>query len=513
MNGIWPVIIAGFALRLWPQFAGIYSDSDVWFHLWWSGEIKNNGFRVPKANNQFILGGRTCYPPLLHYLVALIPGTFRKTGAKIISPLFDMSVMVFFFILYGKSLWLTDSTGFYCAVLLYSFSPLLLKFQANSVYTLKARTMGRFFLTGSLVCFYLYVQAGGLLYLAGASLFFCLVLLSSKFTLQTYAVITAFMLAFSVKILLVLFLGFLLALAFSGGFYISVLRQHIEHQKMYFRKVKYYSAPSWMNNTEDIRYILNPVNIFRNPAGYFDKILYRITFTGAVFYMPVFAYFILRLASGAVVLGPGAGSFLVLWTGACLFAFLATSFKALISLGQADRYLEYCVFPAVIIMMNSSFKGTLYENRIFVVIVLLAFYLATNFKHIYVNIKKRKIPDDDYDRLERFLAGSDPLRILFIPMKTALRFAHIHKHMFLWASPFVEPYVKPGFWDDTFKKGRFLFPSSIGSLRDKYSIDCAILDSAYVEEYTSDLERSGFGFREAIGRYSVFGLQKKGDTA
>ena len=72
-------------------------------------------------------------------------------------------------------------------------------------------------------------------------------------------------------------------------------------------------------------------------------------------------------------------------------------------------------------------------------------------------------------------------------MKLALHFADIHNHKYLWATTFVEPYVFPGFFDETFEIGNAPFPKSLKFLKNKYNLDTVVLMDIHLQKYEQQL--------------------------
>lgn len=497
-------------IRIWPiLYPGMFESSDSWFHFWRTVEIERNHLKIPKVNKQFILKGRTCYPPLLHYLILLFPAPNRHRWAHLISPIADLLAVLFFIVLYTKELWILSPNDLFLAISVYFLSPMLLQFHATPIYSVKARNLGRFFLIGSLVFLHLYETTSNWSFLLLSSLFFGLILITSKFALQAYLFIVFVFIFVYPEILIVMTTGFLLALIISRGFVIHVLKEHIAHQKMYFRKMKYYTTASVINNLEDIYFIFNIKNIFKKPLSYAKHVFYNITFTRIIFLMPDYFICLFLLCGGHLDgkrLFQADNYFLIVWLLACSLAFIITSFKAFVSLGQSYRYLEYALFPGTLLLVQIEFFNR-FQSIWHLIVFYLGFYLLSNAKIAYrcrKRITDNRIQNQQIHRLRDKISRMQNRRVLCVPMKMALLLADIHKHQYFWASPFTEPTVKPSFWDETFRAKMFPFPKSIIDIYRKYHIDTIILDRNYFEDYQKELKQLEAICAHEYGNYLVY---------
>jgi vacuolar-type H+-ATPase subunit C/Vma6 len=181
-------------------------------------------------------------------------------------------------------------------------------------------------------------------------------------------------------------------------------------------------------------------------------------------------------------------SFSLHWCAGLLFAFLFTSSKTFISLGHPDRYIEYMVIPALLIMSQSNFFS--YFNFGSILLIHLLFYILINVRDLRrifrgeANDWERK----NFQTARDYLTKRQGRRIIFIPMKLALHFADIHNHKYLWATTFVEPYVAPSFFDETFELGNAPFPKSLKFLKNKHNLDAVAIMNIHLQKYERQLK-------------------------
>ena len=179
-----------------------------------------------------------------------------------------------------------------------------------------------------------------------------------------------------------------------------------------------------------------------------------------------------------------------LWFSGCIFAFIMTSFKIFSSFGQPERYLEYALFPGVLLISETNFISFLPSNYYWLILIYIFFYILTNSKQIYFYSKnniKKEVYEESIKKLKIYFSDKSHRRILSVPMKFVLNLADNHNHKYFWASPFIEPYIKPEFWDETFKIKAFPFPKSLIYLKKKYNLDTVIIEKKYLSDYEDEL--------------------------
>jgi hypothetical protein len=416
-------------------------------------------------------------------------------------------VFIPLYLLYSNGILVLTERNFWLLVATYFTAPLLLQFFGTSIYVLKARTMGRFFLVASLLMYYYYHVSLQWPWLLGSSFFFALIILSSKFSLQAYLFCVPFFLFWDPSILLILLLGFLISLLISRGFSYYILMEHVFHQKMYFTKAKFYGSSSAINNFSDIAFISNPLNLFRDAKKYFKIAFYKVSYTRLLLLLPLPFLFMIMFYSGKVVLSWNeVVRFSLFWCSGLLFAFLFTSSKTFISLGHPDRYIEYALLPALFIISQTNFFS--YFNFGVILLIHFLFYIVINAKDLRrifmgeANTWERK----SFQSVRKYLFELQGKRIICIPMKLALHFADIHNHKYLWATTFVEPYVVPSFFDETFEIGNAPFPKSLKFLKDKYSLNTVVLMNIHLQKYQQQLKDLNARLETKIDNLSIFSI-------
>lgn len=498
------IILIAFILRVWPFFTSSHISSDIWVHKWRCKEIEQNNYKVPKDDIQFILPGRSCYPPLLHYLMLLFPEKYRGKYTYFISTFFDLLVILLYFFLWNERFLIHNFNEFVYGILIYFLSPIGLQFNGTPIYCLKARTIGRFSLYASFLAFYFFISKGLLLYLFVSMFFFAIIIVSSKFALQGFIFISLFICFKYPLVLLIIPGGFIMSLIFTFGFSYYILKEHVVHQYTYFKKAKYYGTSSAINNIDDIKFLINLKNIIKFPYKYFNNFVYNFSYTRLITLLPILILTIILISTRQIYLNFNLiDTYLLLWILGCLFAFIFTSTKTFISLGQPIRYLEYMILPMSIILLKSGIFE--YLTIVGVCIVYGIFYIFTNFTYlirIFFGKKQKNASEIDLENLRKFMNEKDASRIISVPMKFSINLADIHKHKYLWRFG----YFPIPFYDEAFKPGRAPYPKSIPFLKSKYNLDTLIIQKSNEKEYEKDLKILKAELLENFGNINVYAI-------
>ena len=226
-----------FALRALPRIHKPLLGHDAWAILLTVDQLKK-GEGYNGITRYFLLGGDHDYPPLFMYFLSLFPSSWLRRYNWAINPIMD-SVNVAVLIFFGNLL-TGDLVFSAIAGLIYSFTPVVLE----ESLILNTRVFGMMLFNVTLVNFVLYqlwnspvfilcVIAGGILTLLSHKFATeVLFLLFVCFTVTSWSYVP-------VAVLVVIFLG---ALAFSGGFYLKILRGQLGINRFWLEHYKDYGA-------------------------------------------------------------------------------------------------------------------------------------------------------------------------------------------------------------------------------------------------------------------------------
>ena len=354
------IILVTFILRILPSIFGlINSDSgDINFHLLCAKRIRENGFKHPKRLASFILPGVYDYPPLFHYLLALIPHANREKYLFLFSPLIDVIhvVIIYYFVLYIQHvnglINISTDINVVAAIsgLLFATSPALLYYGIGPrSYIATPRTLGELFVTIIFISQLIYFLNGNLLFLFLACFFSSITLLTSKFGSQ---VLIFFSLGFAVyfknyEFMLLPGVGILLAVAISRGKYIEILNGWIRHSILLKEIIiKKHRPLRGRNDLIQFRNLANAI-IYGNIRDFEKAILELITNNTYIilFVRNILLFFLIKLIidNSGYIYTNMLLVFLIGWILISLFAFLITSLKPFLFLGESERYIEYSI--------------------------------------------------------------------------------------------------------------------------------------------------------------------------
>ncbi len=371
--------IVAFFFESYPRFFNRKFGVDIWTHLLYLKEYhKQKG--VPKVIDKgFLVPGEYDYPPVFITILSKFPIRLVEKYEFFFSPFFDsLHLILMFFIAYFLSgdLFVALLTQF-----LYLLTPIIVLENSSAT----PRSLGYTLFTIFIFSLFMFIQTNLVLFFVISLIAGVFIFLSHRFTAQGALF---FVLFFSIvdrnSIYIVSYLvSFFLALIFTNGLYLRVLRGHIGNLKFWYKQIDYRFSHQILGNykkhkTQD--FVFKLYNQFLK----FPPFVLAITNPWT---LPVVFYFwnmqlltpLMKQAFEMVVLSYII-SLLVIWVPKLRF------------LGEGQRYLELTAFPAaflsaklLIIMLSTNFSG------LFMVIYLFASVLA--FLTIVVIQRKAIIKD------------------------------------------------------------------------------------------------------------------------
>ncbi|MGE5555452.1 MAG: hypothetical protein ACM3UY_04210 [Methanocella sp.] len=320
------------------------SSGDTYFHLYIAEHIQKNSWRFPKTLPKVILdeGGNIrynylIYPPLLHYITALIPHKYHLKSARILN-------LVILALISGLAATLVFSlssnlpaTFFTVVIVVFN----LAVFELAVTFT--PRPLGLLFYSLVVVLAVFFPQNSVALVII--SLLVSLIALSHKFALQILVLaLVPYSLIFGNPLLLLsLFLGVLLAVAMSRGFYLKILKEHLGWLYFYSRH------PPQAKISMKLKQI-------------FARNFWFLVAVGAI---------VLFLAQS----NPAFDSLMVrttYWAIITMVVAIVISIPRLAFLGEDYRYIEYSILPVGVI----GGLSVVHLNLPVLILILIA--LATN---------------------------------------------------------------------------------------------------------------------------------------
>jgi hypothetical protein len=412
----------GFRLRF-PKSSG----SDVWYHLYASEEIRKNRFRMPPRLSKYSLNTSFDMPPLMYSILALLPKRLREKD-YVFGPLADSIQSVVIFLV---SMWLSGSSHLaFLSAIGFALTPALLRADAR-VFFLSPRPWAELFASVSLLFAVLFYHDHNLALGFISALFGSFVLLTGRFGAQAILFlslgIAAVLLAW--EFLLLLFFGFLLAILLSKGYYLRVLRRHLEHMN-FFRTtlVRRFSGTTQVTGWKDIRSALierkNVINIFaRNP------IISCLAFTPLLSLL-----WIAVLVDFSPILSDPVLLSLFAWANVAFIIVIFISTRQLRFLGEAERYQNYAMLPICVIVpivldgIGATGLWALFALALLYSVILIIKNYSLAFRYFGVTKNEERLSGD----LFSFLNQIPRERILCIPfnMSTEVSYKTHHKTVY-----------------------------------------------------------------------------------
>jgi len=217
------VVLLALALRVIPiRLSGPGFGGDRWYWRAYIEEVRASG-RIPPRLPQYLLDVAHWYPPAFPWLVARLPPALLDRYDRWLAVGLDLARLL---LAMAAARQLGFGTGQLLVVgITYAISPILVSYNSQ----LNPRALGAILLDGCvLLCLTAIGGAGPVAWL-GAALLLAGVLLTHKMTTQlavAYALVAAVLTGPALLALLPVAVG--LALVVSRGFYLKVLRAHVD---------------------------------------------------------------------------------------------------------------------------------------------------------------------------------------------------------------------------------------------------------------------------------------------
>jgi len=401
---------------------------DAYYHLLAAKRIRSNDMRMPATLKELVLPGIYDYPPLLHYLWAIFPLKQHLKVERWSSAFIDAlhAIVVYFFSGYFFSMIPSLENQSFMAfnsALLFIMSPALLTIGTGPrAYQGTPRTLGEL-LFSLTMCFSLMGYLNGtLIPFFLAMLFGALLCLTSKFAVQA---MVFFYLIFALVTFkgywIMLLVGILFAaLVISKGHYAKVACGHFEHSRYYLRAIsKRFYLLTKRNSWKELKQTAH--TIFKNPVNAAKSLFFYHSWIHLLVNHPLL-FGVLFISITKSPKGDQEISLLLLiWIAAGLIAFILTSLKPFLFLGEAERYLEYILMPQVLYLGLSNYLNS---TPYMILGYFLALYLFFSVGFIYGYRNKEKMLPG-FKELADFISANDRIqRILPIYLNDAVQLAY-----------------------------------------------------------------------------------------
>lgn len=340
--------------------------SDTWFHLYCARAIREARLRVPRELPRIVLPHEHTYPFLYHVALALFPEPARRIAERWTGAVLDACLVLAAWLF---ATWLEGATGRdsggllpLLAAAVFAFSPALLRLGSGPrAYNGSPRVLGQllYFIHITLAVHAWF--ADSIVSLTVSAVAGAALLLSAKFSVQVMLLFGLFVAALVTPLYLILLAAaIMLAHVLSAGRAWRVFVGHYRHSKFYATVLqRVFLHPHRQGFAEywgRLRHHLAHALRSRQAGGVWTWLLsenYRwhllaVAFTPFLL-APVWLQDFPRMS--------GPERLLAAWALAGLAYFLVFQVRRLAFLGEAERYLEYALFPAVLLGLLSLPPG------------------------------------------------------------------------------------------------------------------------------------------------------------
>ena len=355
-------------------------DFDTYFHLFLIDYIRKNGISNLIETERFIKPFGLNYPWMVHFIFSLFPKKWDSFLEKFFNPILDslFVVVLYIFIYYVTGL---NEKALYGS-LLYIFTPATFSILGTGprIKSFTPRLFGEIVGSLTLIFEYLYLEMGSFIFLFIAIFFASLVFLASKFSLQALVFINVFIILFTqdLYLLSVIIGGFVLAIIYSKGKYLDILKQQLIHLKWYFiQNLKWKMAVSNRNSIKVFINLLKEKNI----KGIISYLLFENSFFILIYKIPIVLFVLFYLDFDSI---------LDIFIVSGLIIFIISSLKWFLFIGEAERYINY-ILPFIVLKAVLIFN---FETLIYFIIYGFIYYLLDIVVLKKITYKKGDLDND-----------------------------------------------------------------------------------------------------------------------
>lgn len=246
------IFFAGFVNSAYSLLRHKWVGRDTFYHLWLGGEIRKLR-RLPEQVERYPFPEPYNLPLLPHILLALFPERYHQK-LQLLAPIL---LMINGILLYFVCQAFFNPQIAMMSVALYFFIPMT----RDNYYSLTARAFGDTFLIISLLSLFVFYMSANYVALLISILASSFVFLSHRLTLQSFTAVLIALTIFLRSYLpsLVFIFGMLLAVIFTGGYYLKILKWHLE---LIFHMARNITNPKIRAVTPEI--YLNPIRFLFN---------------------------------------------------------------------------------------------------------------------------------------------------------------------------------------------------------------------------------------------------------
>ncbi len=416
------VSAASLLLQTWPRFRNRLFGVDTWRHLAMADYYRRKRRDPTVVFDRYLLPEPSDYPPMLRWLLSFFPRRLLERSQWMVSPAFDFVHSFLVFVIaysFTGSVWASVA-----AQAAYALAPIVV--MANS--SLTTRPLASLMFTGLMLTSLAFIATGTWAWFPASLATGTLLFLTHRMALQALVVVTIVLSVFFLTPYFILSAvgGWLLAITVSGGFYWRVFTGHLAMLNWWRRNIHNRFA-------HQVRGLPSKGQDSADPVFKIYQAIRKAPFV-AVFSANAFVVFPIVAAINQALDFPFAGPVtwqhefefcLVLSLGLMVAGILIRQIPALEFIGEGERYGEYGVFPAALVIAGLlSSVDPAWEIALAAAVVVVAL-LGGLAPAIFIQCR---VVAQDVDRsvtpeLLRIMARLDsleqPARLMTIPLALA----------------------------------------------------------------------------------------------
>jgi len=473
------------AMYRWIQDRAILSrgfamegdEGDIMTHLIAIDLVRQNGHRIPRETPQFLCSTGFDYPALFHKLLSYIPRKYLERGEWLISPGFEAghAALVCFAAWFALAHAGAGSNAPALALIVaagWAVTPLLTRNPRRGS-VLGERCFGYTFGHTFLFCLAMLTATAEPLWLVPAAIVFSVAAASSKFALQAMVFIGVAFAAVRLDPLplAALAVSAVAAVALSLGYVVRVVSGTVDHSRFYrsfmVRVHDYTSSFSSRDLAKGVALLLRGrfregiASIKRHP-------IHRLP--ALVPWLLPFALFLVSDAPESSV-----ASVLVDWTWAALIVTALTAGDTLKFLGEAERYMEFALFP--LIVLSVLVPSPVGPTVLFAILAYCLFRLGV----VYATPVRVSSASPETLELVRWFAARPPSTVLTVPGRLSYPLLYRTAHRAVWCFTNTPRGEQRERWKSLFEpRARYPYvaPSALARAHAEFGVDMIVVDKA-----------------------------------
>lgn len=484
------IFVLALYLRIYPRLKLKYYGVDTWYYLLYVEEFRKTK-KIPVKLPYYLLDKEEqWYPPVFPMMLSIFPSKFLEKHQWLINPLIDCVQLLLLYIItfaVTKNFLLAMLSG-----IIYATTPTLISENTN----LNSRSLASLIFTGVMLCLMGFVIINNNFWLIPIILGGAIMLLTHKMVAQNFVFV---MLALTgcyrdVKFILILVTVFLTAVIISKGFYLKILKGHIEILKF------------WRKNLYNLRaHQVYDSNIYKKPEDHCDDRFHLPGIKGIKRYLKAiitqnnnwYSVFLLPFVFLFNTFSPSE-KFYFYWVFWSYFLIVLVTFVPQLKfLGESYKYVKFTIFPTAIL-----FSSIWHTNKLFYTILLI-FLLLLNLKSIIKNYKMlNKNPrgniGNELMEIINYLNQTSKEGIMAISNFSADAIAYFTRKKVCWGGH-SSGWNRLQDWFPVLKK-------PIEYFFEKYQLNYLLIDTDYVNiDY---LKLKNFSLLLTEGRYTLYEWQR-----